>query len=42
MEELSHVEEMLQKNKFIAVEIGLDLYWVSTNRYSKEKLPFSN
>ena len=26
--EISHVEEMLNKNKFIAIgEIGLDLYW---------------
>jgi TatD DNase family protein len=35
--EISHVEEMLNKNKFIAIgEIGLDLYWdKSTLSYQK-------
>jgi TatD DNase family protein len=40
--EISHVEEMLNKNKFIAIgEIGLDLYWDKSN-LSYQKVAFES
>jgi TatD DNase family protein len=40
--EIIHVEEMLNKNKFIAIgEIGLDLYW-DTSNLSYQKVAFES
>ena len=40
--EILHVEEMLNKNKFIAIgEIGLDLYW-DTSNLSYQKVAFES